>query len=40
VRGLAARRDELQAALASLRVRLGEPGAAERAAALALELVR
>jgi lipid-A-disaccharide synthase len=39
VRTVAARRDELLAALASLRARLGEPGAADRAAALALTLV-
>jgi lipid-A-disaccharide synthase len=39
VRALASRRDEMLAALASLRARLGEPGAADRAAALALTLV-
>jgi lipid-A-disaccharide synthase len=40
VRGLAARREELHATLVALRARLGEPGAAGRAADLALELVR
>lgn len=39
VRTVAARREEMLAALASLRARLGEPGAADRAAALALTLV-
>jgi len=38
VRGLAARRGEVGGALAGLRERLGAPGAAERAAALAAEL--
>jgi lipid-A-disaccharide synthase len=39
VRSLGARRDELGTALAEIRARLGEPGAAGRAADLALELV-
>lgn len=39
VRGLAARREETLTALAELRGRLGTPGAAERAADLALSLV-
>jgi lipid-A-disaccharide synthase len=40
VRGLVDRRAEVTAALATLRARLGEPGAADRAAALALGLVQ
>jgi lipid-A-disaccharide synthase len=40
VRSLGARRDEVAAGLAEIRGRLGEPGAAERAAGMALELVR
>jgi lipid-A-disaccharide synthase len=39
VRGLMRRRDEVQAALRTLRERLGEPGAADRAAGLAVELI-
>ncbi len=39
VRDVAARRGELSAALSELRSQLGEPGAAERAARLALELM-
>ena len=39
VRDVAARRDELSAALVELRGKLGEPGAATRAARLALELM-
>ena len=39
VRDIAARHGELSAALSELRSRLGEPGAAERAARLALELM-
>jgi lipid-A-disaccharide synthase len=39
VEDVAARRDELAAALATLRGKLGEPGAAQRAARLALELI-
>lgn len=40
VRGLRARQPEMAAALSALRAELGEPGAAARAADLALELVR
>jgi lipid-A-disaccharide synthase len=40
VRGLAARRDEQYEALAAVRARLGGPGAAQRAAAMVLELLR
>lgn len=40
VRGLAGRRTAVAADLATLRERLGEPGAADRAATLALELIR
>jgi lipid-A-disaccharide synthase len=40
VRGLRARQPEMSAALSALRAELGEPGAAARAADLALELVR
>jgi len=39
VNDVTARRDELAAALATLRGKLGEPGAAQRAARLALELI-
>jgi len=39
VEDVAARRDELAAALATLRGKLGEPGAAQRAARMALELI-
>jgi lipid-A-disaccharide synthase len=39
IEDVTARRDELAAALAALRGQLGEPGAAERAAHLALELM-
>jgi lipid-A-disaccharide synthase len=39
VRTVAAQRDEMVTALATLRASLGEPGAADRAAALALTLV-
>ena len=39
VNDVAARRDELAAALATLRGKLGEPGAAMRAARMALELI-
>lgn len=39
VEDVAARRDELGAALATLRGKLGEPGAAQRAAHMALELI-
>lgn len=40
VRGLSSRRVELDEALATLRLRLGTPGAADRAADLALQLVQ
>jgi lipid-A-disaccharide synthase len=40
VRGLVSRRAELDEALATVRRRLGTPGAAGRAADLALELVK
>jgi lipid-A-disaccharide synthase len=39
VEDVTARRDELAAALATLRGKLGEPGAAQRAARMALELI-
>jgi lipid-A-disaccharide synthase len=39
VRGLVERREELRETLAAVRARLGAPGAADRAAELALELV-
>jgi hypothetical protein len=39
VQAVTARRGELDAALAELRGKLGAPGAAERAARLALELM-
>jgi lipid-A-disaccharide synthase len=39
VKDIAARREDLTAALATLRGKLGEPGAAERAALMALELM-
>jgi len=40
VRGLQSRREEQSAALATVRERLGSPGAAQRAAAMVLELLR
>jgi len=40
VRDVSARREELSAALRQIRSQLGEPGAADRAARLALELIR